>query len=635
MLQALRKGTASWIAKIFIGLLVLSFAVWGIADIFGGYGRRTVATVGDTEITYEDFQSALNLQVQSLGRQLGRPLTLEEARAFGIDQQVLNSLIQEAALENQGAAMNLGISDKAIAERIVREDFFKDASGRFSKDIFDQLLAANGLSEARYVALQRDTYVRQQLIDTIGNGVYVPKTLLKAVDVYRNQTRRLKYFILPFDKIEPVGEPAPEELKTFYEERKTAYSDPEFRKIGILALRPKEVGQKLTVNEEDLKRFYEVRKGDYHSPEQRLVRQIPFANEAEAQKAYEQIQEGATFDKIAAERNLSEEDTTLGLVTQSEMADDVIAEAAFALEENQVSAPVKGRLSTVLLLVTEIKSEQTTPFDSVKEEIRTKVAEQRAIDEIHELHNRIEDERASGASLAEVAKTLNLEYRVIDAVDRSGKAPGGAEVTDLLERDRVLSEAYQTEPGVEIDPIETEEQGLVWLEVLEIIPSKVKPFDEVRDKVATDWKERQERSRLIGLAQELVERARKGETLDAIAGGLGLEVKESEPIKRDASHDTLSRAAISLAFSLSEGGYGAADAKDGNGRVILKVENIERPTALTADAEDALRQSYTTQIAQDLVDQYVTALTETFHVSRNQPLIDELTGRTERQTGLR
>ena len=58
MLEALRKATANWIAKLFIGLLVLSFAVWGVADIFGGYGRRTVAKVGDTEISYQDFQTS-------------------------------------------------------------------------------------------------------------------------------------------------------------------------------------------------------------------------------------------------------------------------------------------------------------------------------------------------------------------------------------------------------------------------------------------------------------------------------------------------------------------------------------------------------------------------------------------------
>ena len=222
--------------RAFIGLLVLSFAVWGIADIFGGYGGRTVATGGDTKIGYEQFRSTLNTQMQNFGRRFGRTLSLDEARALGIDQNVLTTLIQEAALLNQASNMKLGISDAAIAERITREPMFRDTTGKFSKTVFDQLLAANGLSEARYVASQRDAYVRQQLVQTIASDVELPKALLRAVDVYQNETRKLKYFLLPVDKIDPVGEPTAEAVQKYYDGHKSSYAIPEYRKIGVLAL---------------------------------------------------------------------------------------------------------------------------------------------------------------------------------------------------------------------------------------------------------------------------------------------------------------------------------------------------------------------------------------------------------------
>ena len=580
MLAALRKGIGGWTAKIFIGLLVLSFAVWGVADIFGGYGRRSVATVGETEIPYETFQRGLRNQMSTLGARLGRALTLEEARTLGIDRQVLFTLIQQAALENQGTAMNLGISDKAIAERIVREPNFKGVSGEFSPTVFQQLLQANGMTEEMFVAQQRQAYVRQQLTDTLTSAIDLPKTFIRAADIYRNETRTVKYFLLPIDKIEAIEEPTAQVLQNYYESKKSAYTDPEFRKIGTLPVLPDEVAKTITVPDEDLKRYYESRQADYSKPEKRQVLQISVPDKAAAEEAYKKIQSGTSFEDIAKERGLSDDDVKLGWVTRNDLADKAIADAAFKLAKDEVSQPVAGELSTVLLKVSEIEPATVTSFDDAKDGIRKQVAKERALEQVLDLHNKIEDERANGTPLAEIAKSLGLSYVTADAIDRNGRGPGGQTLEALPGQSQILREAFNTEVNVETDPVETQDQGLIWYEVLDIIPQKIKTFEQVREVVAKDWRAAEQRTRLASLAQKLVDRARKGEKLDEIASSLGLEIKQSDPFKRNAKSDNLPAAAMAQAFALSDGGYGSAATEDGKARVVFEVVAVDRPQTL-------------------------------------------------------
>lgn len=635
MLEALRRGTGTWIAKIFIGLLVLSFAVWGIADIFGGYGQRSVATVGETEIDAQDYQEALRRRLQSLRDQVGRTITMEEARQFGIDEQVFAEMLRQAALDNQGGTMNLGISDAAIAERIVREQAFHDATGNFDRNRFMQILQANGWSEGAFVARQRDNYVRQQLVQTVGQPVQPPKVLIEAANVYRNETRRLKYFTVAQDKVEPAGNPSSEDLQEYYESNKSSYAIPEMRKAGVIAMLPETAAKNIEIGNDDLKARYENTMQSFRQPERRKVRQISFPDEAAASEAHEKIQAGGSFEDIASERDLSEADTDLGLVEKSALADAAVAEAAFALEEGQVSEPVSGALNTVILKVEAIEPEKVTPFEEAKEEIREAMAEERSADVIHDMHNSIEDERASGAGLADVARTLGLEHRVIEAVDARGNGPDGEPVKDLPHRDALLRAIFESEPGIENDPLETENHGLVWYDVIEVIPSRIPDFDKVRDKVAADWRAKQERDRLAEKARDLVKAARGGESLESLARELGVEVVESEPLKRSDSTDALPRNVVAQAFAQPSDGYGLASADDRRKWVVFQVSSVEPPAAPTLEESAPLVEAFGQQFADDLVAQYVAGLVGRFGVSRNEAIFNQITGRGGEETDIR
>lgn len=136
MLDALRNSVGTWFAKLLIGLLVLSFAVWGIADVFTGIGSTSVATVGDKEIPAEDFQRAYAREIDQLSRRVGQPITQEQAAAFGVPAQVLGRLIAEVTLDQEAAKLRIGVSDEAIIKTIQETPAFQGVNG------YDRIVSA-------------------------------------------------------------------------------------------------------------------------------------------------------------------------------------------------------------------------------------------------------------------------------------------------------------------------------------------------------------------------------------------------------------------------------------------------------------------------------------------------------------
>src|SRR5690349_14971491 len=119
MLRGIRQASANWLGKtvmtVVMGLLVVSFAIWGIGDIFRGFGRSSLAKIGSTEIGIEQFRQLYNDRLQQLGRQLGRPISPDQARALGFDQQLLGQLVSETALDERARDLWLATSDAEVA----------------------------------------------------------------------------------------------------------------------------------------------------------------------------------------------------------------------------------------------------------------------------------------------------------------------------------------------------------------------------------------------------------------------------------------------------------------------------------------------------------------------------------------
>ena len=288
MLRGLRKASSNWLGKAImaavVGFLIISFGIWGIADVFRGGGRATVATVGNTEISAEQFRQTYTDQLQQFQRQVGRPIPPEQARALGIDRQILEKMMAEAALDQRTRALGLGVGDDEIGRRIMQDPAFRGINGQFDQQRFEQSIRAAGFTEPRYIAKLRNDALRKQLEDLLIGGVAVPRTAIEAFNRYQNEERSIDYVVLGLAVAGDIPGPSVEELAKYFDDRKALFRAPEYRKLVFLALTPDEIARTIEVSDADAKRAYEDRLARYSTPERREVQQIVFPNDEEAEQ---------------------------------------------------------------------------------------------------------------------------------------------------------------------------------------------------------------------------------------------------------------------------------------------------------------------------------------------------------------
>ena len=605
-----------------VGFLVLSFAIWGIGDVFRGFGRSTVAKIGRTEITIEQFRQIYNDRLQQFGRQLGRQLTMDQARALGIDRQVVAQLVAEVVLDEQARNMRLDVSDAEIARRITSDPGFQAPNGQFDRTRFEQIIRQAGFTEQRFVAEQRKQMMRRQLAGTILGGAIAPKAAVEAANRYQNEQRAIDYVLLDRAKAGDVAPPAPEELAKYFEERKILFRAPEYRKLVVIALIPSEQARWIEVSDEDLKRAYEDRRSRYITPERRNVQQIVFSNAEDARAAAERIAKGETFAAIATERGLSEKDIDLGTVTKAGIIDRAVGDAAFALKEGEVSAPVQGRFGTALVRVSKIEPEQVRAFEEVAAELKQDIATERAKAQVTAMYDKIEDERSIGKTLAEAAEELKLESRTVE-VDRSGRDASGQPVA-LPDAQRLLTSAFTTEPGVEIDPLQVE-GGYVWFDVAGITPARERTLDEVKAQVEARWSEDEIATRLKTKATQILDKLKAGTPLAELATAEGLKVETKTGIKRGDPSPPLSAGAIEAIFRTAKDGTGSAEAEQPAEQVVFRVTDIVQPNAeADAEATKQLQEALNRALADDIFGEYVAQLQDQIGVTINQAALRQV-----------
>lgn len=629
MLRRMRKAGQSLVGKviaaIFFGLLIISFAIWGIGDIFRAQPLNTVAQVGDTEITVDQVRNAYNNELQRFGRQFGTVITPEQARAIGLDQQVVSNLVTEAVLAERARDLGLSVSDELVARSIMEDPSFRAADGQFNRALFDQVLRNAGLSEAGFVQEQRAAMLRLHLAEAIAGDLNVPLAAREAMHRYASERRAASYAVLTPAMAGEIPAPTNEQLQSFFDERKSTFRAPEYRALSVMALDASALAKPEAVSDADARQYYEQNKARYGTPERRTIQQISFSTMEEAQAAANRIKEGATFESVAAERGVSEQDLNLGAFTKAEMLDPAVADAAFALEQGAASAPVTGRFGPVIVRVTQIQPESVRPFEEVADEIRRDIALQRARNEIQAVHDAVEDQRASARPLAEIAKEKGLTLIQVPAVDASGQDKSGAQV-NLPEREALLRAAFASDIGVDNLPLQTSGGGYVWFDVTGIEPSRERTLDEVRDQVAAQWREDQIAQRLTDKARQMTERLEKGEAIEAVAQEVGAPVKTAADLARNAAKDDLSAEAVNRIFSVPVGQAGHA-ASGADTRAVFKVTSATVPP-MAPDSEEAKRieAQLRNAMGDDLINQFIAQARQDLGVTINQQALRQATG---------
>jgi peptidyl-prolyl cis-trans isomerase D len=635
MLRGIRTASSGWLGKtimaIVMGVLILSFAVWGVADVFKGFGQSTVARVGNSEISIDQFRQLYNDRLQQIGRQFGRPLSSAQARAFGLDQEVLRQWVRDALLDEAARRMGLGQSDAEIVRLIQAEPAFAGVSGKFDPQRFAAIIRQMGYSEQRFIAEQRKQSLRRQLETTIGSGVEPPKALLDALQRYRDEQRSIDYVQLGEAQAGAVGEPSPEALASFFDERKTLFRAPEYRKVAIVVLTPQDQAKWTGISDDDARKMFEQNKARYETAERRHVLQMVFPDADEANAARAKLTGGMSFEDLAKERGLSTADYDLGTVTKSGIIDPAVADAVFSLPENEVSQPVQGRFGYVLTKATKIEPGTAASFEKVAQSIKNEIALERARATVRDLHNKMEDERGGGASVVEAATKVGLPHTTIDAMDRSGRAPDGGPVSGLPATIDIVTPVFTADVGSDNDPLQINrgpgDSGYLWYDVLAVTPSRERTLEEVKDRVAARWRDDQIEKQLRAKTDRMVDQLKGGAKLADIAQAAGLKVDTAASFKRGANVPGMSASGVDAVFTANKGDAGQTEGAQPGQRVVYVVTDIVEPKIDLASAQTKeLRDNVQKTAAGEQLSQFIARLEQDYGAEVNTTAFQQATG---------
>lgn len=630
MLEAMKRGAQTWVAKILLALLVLSFAVWGIADVFVGGGNTSVATVGETQITSSEVQRAFQNELDRFAREnnTSQRLTPEQGRALGIDRRVLNQLIGGAAIEAHADDMGLRLSDSTIVQNVRTDPDFQ-VDGKFSREGFEMLLRQADLSEKGFVQLRRKDELRTHIISAFVNAQTVPDAMIEMTHDYEQEKRKIEWLTINANEAVEIKEPDEAKLREIYEKDKEKFKTPEYRTFEVLILDKDTIKPQLEIGEDEIRQQYEQTKESYNTPEKRRVQQLAFQDKDKAEAARKAIAEGEkTFAKVAEEIGAKTTDVDLGLVTRDQLIDSKVAEAAFALEKEKISDVVEGRFTNVVLRVTQIEPGIEREFKDVEDQVRDAVAEKKARVEVPLLFDKIEDLRAQGKSLQEVAREAELEVKKVTS-NRRGTTPDNKPAMETPDLRKIIARIFPADESIEEDLVDLTGGGYAWLNRISSEAPKQVEFDKVKEDITSNYIKEQRTKKLEKLARELAKKLADGVDKKEIEEAAKAKFSTSEPFTRKTEPQGISASVVAQAFGLAEGKASSAVSSDKNSQTVFRVVEIIPAPKMTDAQRKQIRKRLQSELVNQALNDYTMKLRAELGTSVNEEQLRRTLGINE------
>ncbi|MBM3567592.1 MAG: hypothetical protein FJX46_02415 [Alphaproteobacteria bacterium] len=620
MLQALRNTAGTWVLRIFLFLLVISFGIWGIADIFRGGGDPALAKVGQVEISLSQFQQEYRRSLQRLQAAMGGQLDADRARALGLPDQTLQTMVGRALLDQKVALLGLAIDDATVRADIVANPAFRGNRGEFDRLVFENRLRAAGMTEQGFVTDTRRDMTRDMLLGALAGGAAAPKVLAEALYRFRQERRVAEIAIVAQSAMPEPQDPSEEALAAFHRERAERFSAPEYRAVSLVRFTPADFAPEIAVGEDDIKDEYEARASEFQTAEQREVDMLLFDDEAQAKTAKARLTAGEDFMAVGkAMLDRKPEDIALGMVAKADLPEE-FADHAFDLGANAVGEPLKTPFGWHLFRVRAIIPAQTQTLEDARGRLLTDIRLRRAADTLANHANKLEDALAGGAKLEDAAAKVGLTVTAVAAVDAEGQDPAGKPIDGLSEERNLIDAIFVTGDGDETRLMETSKDGYAIARVTGIRPSALKPLAEVRSEVLAAWRGEQRAAAANAVGEKLIEQVKAGESFSGAARTLKLETKISAQLRRSgpSGDQAVSGALAAKLFELKPGEMTLGATVAGDGTVVARLAEIvpADPAADEAGVERIAR-ALTEAVGADLLNQYQQALQGQFKVTIN------------------
>lgn len=632
MLQTLRGTVGSWFIKILLGLIIISFSIWGIGDIFRNRGADvTIAQVEENTLGPDQLRTMVDRELQRLQQSYGGHLNINDNPDLrqALAQNSLQQWVTEKLYIAEAGKLGLAVSDDILKQHIAKDPaFFDPTTKQFSATAFRSLLQQNNLTEAQYIALVRRDLINAQLAWVLGGNIPVPTAMQKLQFQYDNEKRDAQVMEIPYSQFnrfakllgkERIGNPTDAELRALIDANQAEFSTPEYRDLTVVWLNPNKVATSIKISPDEIKAAYDADKTSYTKPERRNLIQAVFSDEAAAKKARALIDSDNISLAKAANAIAKLTVVPLDNVQKTDLPNS-LQDGIFRLKADEISQPLKSELGWHVVQLVAVTPEKTKTLAEVEGELRQKLALAKANKDMIKLSDQLQDALAGGQDLKAIAASMPVTISSVNGITRAGEDNNGKMIALPLPKstDTLLTVAFNTDSG-KISPVtDAQEGGLFAVKVNAVTPPALRDFAAVKTKALRRFQEQDMAAHAGLITDKIKELVKGGKTMEQIADSYGLSTKTVTAIARDGKGAGPIGQAL---FAVPKGDV--TNTVDGMNLLVGKITAIHSSTS-KPDGLAVISSSLRREIASDISQQLRAAFTQRFDVTVNDSALENL-----------
>ncbi len=617
MMAAFRAFSKSPVAIALFGLLVISFAIWGVRDVFHTRISDSVVSAGSRRISKEAFKQRFEQALQQLQKQTGQPVTAQDAAQHGVIQQMLDELATQMAVLQTIDSSGVKPSDKLLLQEVRKiPAFFNPVTGAFDQKTYQDLLGRNGLTPALFEQQLRDELSMLHFTSGMVAGWRAPLTYTALFSGIDQQSRAADYFVLDQKSVPPPAMPSDADLMKFMKTLEDRLRQPETRQISLVRISAQAIAPTLHPSQADVEKQFEIVKGRLSMPERRTFVQIPAKDAAQAAAMAARLTKGE--DATAVAKAYGVKPISYADIPQGAVTDPSVAKVVFSLGVGQSSGPIQGLNGYAVAKLVSVTPGKPATLEDARSQIEKTLNDQAALQQAYDQSEKYSDAHAAGKPMADAAKAAGVQVYALPPVSADGKIASGQPLPSLTQK--MLSDAFSLPQGGETEMTDLGKGEYYALRVEKVIPSALPSLDKIRAPLARVYMQKQLVDRLKAKADGLAARVKKGEALGVVAASAGAKVQHVQLARTNAAQQqALGQEFLSQLFQAKSGDVFEAGGVN-FGVAIARVTTIT-PGAATEVARQAqsLRPQVTEQMAGNEFQEMIYGAART----KVKPKVDE------------
>ena len=607
-------------AWIIVLLLVLGLAGFGLQDVLSRWGTSKLATVGEVEISTEEFGQSFIREINYISQNIGKNLTIEEAKSFGLHLQVVERLINRSLLDQLLIDLKISVGDVLLLKNLKTNPNFKNAEGNFDRKKYNDYLSKINLSENEFEKILRNDLSRGLFTQILDPNFNHNQNIVKTIAGYIGEEREVKLYKLNYDTNTSLQDFNKDEVRKFYENNKNNYSSKSIRKYSVLNINQSQFLNEIEITEEEIQNIYEERKQNFTQPEFRELSRIIFQTSDLANEALNKILSNEkTFEQIGKDLNLNRKEINFGTYSKIDL-DDELSDFIFdtKIKKNSIVGPINGELGFELYKVNKIIPEFVLGEEKAKSQIINEIQLENSLNKLSEIIPEVEDMIASGEALEEIAKKYQISIENIE-ISKGDELP-------KKYRNKNLKTYFDEASNDNSDLLQIEDNTFISIRLDEEIEPIIPSFEKIYDQLLDDYKI----SQILELMEKDLNEVITKYTLDEAVKLNKIIHLFDDKINRETndSFKILNKLTVENIFQNSVGDFVIQKMNENKNPYLILIETTKIIPASSKSTYDKvlknIQNQVNEQVKNDLITSLLNSLRQTYEPKVNYELLNQI-----------